>query len=56
MMHGPINISLTLILSVALYGCEAWSLTLKKECKLMFYENRVLRKIFGSKGDEVTGE
>jgi hypothetical protein len=33
-----------------------WSLTLKEERRLRVFENRVLRRIFGSKGDEVTGE
>jgi len=45
----------TIILSVVLYGCETWSLTLRKEHRLRVFENRVLR-IFGPKGDEVTGE
>jgi hypothetical protein len=39
-----------------LYGCETWSLTLREEHKLRVFENRVLRKIFGPKGDDVTGE
>jgi hypothetical protein len=39
-----------------LYGCESWSLTLREEHKLRVFENRVLRRIFGSKRDEVTGE
>jgi hypothetical protein len=46
----------TLILPVVLYGCESWSLTLREECRLRVFENRVLRKIFGPKRDEVTGE
>jgi hypothetical protein len=41
---------------VALYGCETWSLTLKKEQKLRVFENRVLRRIFRPKRDEVTGD
>jgi hypothetical protein len=41
---------------VVLYGCETWSLTLRKEHRLRVFENRVLRRIFGSKRDEVTGE
>ena len=41
---------------VVLYGCETWSLTLREECKLRVFENRVLRRIFGPKRDEVTGE
>jgi hypothetical protein len=39
-----------------LYGCEPWSLTLREERRLMVFENRVFRRIFGSKRDEVTGE
>jgi hypothetical protein len=41
----------TIILPVALYGCETWSLTLREEHRL----SRVLRRIFGPKRDEVTG-
>jgi hypothetical protein len=40
---------------VVLYGCETWSLTLKEEHWLRVLENKVLRKIFGQKRDEVTG-
>ena len=39
-----------------MYGCETSSLTLREEHRLRVFENRVLRRIFGSKGDEVTGE
>jgi len=39
-----------------LYGCETWSLTLREERKLRVFENRVLRRIFGLRRDEVTGE
>ena len=39
-----------------LYGCETWSLTLREERRLRVFENRVLRKIFGPKRDEVTRE
>jgi hypothetical protein len=46
----------TVILSVVLYGCETWSLTLREERRLGVFENRVLRSIFGAKRDEVTGE
>ena len=46
----------TIILRVDLYGCETWSLTLREERKLRVFENRVLRRIFGPKRDEVTGE
>jgi hypothetical protein len=38
------------------YGCETWSLTLRKENRLRVFENRVLRGIFGPKGNEGTGE
>jgi hypothetical protein len=51
-----IKIYKTIILSVILYRREAWSLTLRKENRLRVFENRVLRKIFGPKRDEVTGE
>jgi hypothetical protein len=51
-----INIYRIIILPVVLYGCETWSLTLRKEHRLRLFYNRVLRKIFGPKGDEVTGE
>jgi len=46
----------TIILPVVLYGCETWSLTLREERRLRVFENRALRRIFGPKGDEVTGE
>jgi len=38
------------------YWCETWSLTLREERRLRVLENRVLRRIFGPKRDEVTGE
>jgi hypothetical protein len=38
-----------------LYRCDAWSLTLREESRLRVFENRVLRRIFGPKKDEVTG-
>ena len=46
----------TIILPVVLFGCETWSLTLREERKLRVFENMVLRRIFGPKRDEVTGE
>ena len=46
----------TIILPVFLYGCETWSLTLREERRLRVCENRVLRRVFGPKRDEVTGE
>jgi hypothetical protein len=45
----------TIILPVVLYGFETWSLTLREEDRLRMFENRVLRRIFGAKRDEVTG-
>jgi hypothetical protein len=39
-----------------LYECETWSLTLGEECRLSVFENGVLRKMFGPKRDEVTGD
>ena len=46
----------TIILPVVSYGCEAWSLTLREERKLRVFENMVLRRIFGPRRDEITGE
>ena len=51
-----IKIYRTVIFPVVLYGCETWSLTLREERKLRVFENRVLRKIFGPRRDEVMGE
>jgi len=51
-----IYIYITIILPVVLYGCETWSLTRREERKLKVFENMVLRRIFGPKRDEVTGE
>jgi len=51
-----IKIHRTIILPVVLYGCETWSLILREERRLRVFENRVLRRIFGSKRDEVTRE
>ena len=42
----------TIILPVVLYGCETWSLTLREECRLKVFENRILRRILGPKRDE----
>jgi len=50
-----IKIYRTIILPV-LYGCETWSLILREERKQGVFENMVLRRIFGPKRDEVTGE
>jgi len=43
------------ILPVVPYGCETWLLTLREERRLRVFENRVLRRVFGPKRDEVTG-
>jgi hypothetical protein len=51
-----VKIYKTIILPAFLYGCETWSLTLREEHRLRVFENRVLRRIFGPKTDEVTGE
>ena len=51
-----IKIYRTIILPVVLYGCETWLLTLREEHRLRVFENRVLRRVCGSKRDEVTGE
>jgi hypothetical protein len=50
-----IEIYKTIILTLVLYGRETWSLTLREEHRLRVYENRVLRRIFGTKRNEVTG-
>jgi len=49
-----IKIYRTIIQPVVLYGCETWSVTLREERRLRVFENRVLRRIFGPKRDEVT--
>jgi hypothetical protein len=49
-----IRIHNTIIFPVVLYGCETWSLTLREEQRLRVFQNRVLRRIFGPKRDEVT--
>ena len=51
-----IKIYRNIILPVVLYGCETWSLTLREERRLRVFENRVLRRVFGPKRDEVRGE
>jgi hypothetical protein len=47
-----IKLNITQVLPV--YGCETWSLTLREERRLRVFENRVLRRIFGPKRDEIT--
>jgi hypothetical protein len=51
-----IKIYRNIILSVVLYGCETWSPKLREESRMTVFENRMLRRIFESKRDEVTGE
>jgi hypothetical protein len=51
-----IRIYKMIIFPVVLYGCQTWSLTSREEHRLRVFENRVLRRIFGPKRDEVTGE
>jgi hypothetical protein len=66
-MHGEIKSRLnsgnvkvkiykTIILPAVLYGCETRSLTLREEHRLRVFGKRVLRRIFGPKRNEVTGE
>jgi hypothetical protein len=45
----------TIILTVVLYGCDIWSLTLREEHRLRVFESEALRRIFGTRKDEVTG-
>ena len=54
--YFKIKIYRLIILPFVLYGCETWSLALKEERRLRVFENKVLRRIFGSKRDGVTGE
>jgi len=51
-----IKVQKIIILLVVLYGCETWSLILREERRLSVFENRVLRRIFGTKRDEIAGE
>jgi hypothetical protein len=55
-MNVKVKIYKTIILPVVLLGSETWSLTLREEQRLRMFENMVLRKIFGPKRDDVTGE
>jgi len=54
--YAALRVVLSIILPVVLYGCETWSLTLCEERKLRVFENMLLRRIFGPRSDEVTGE
>jgi hypothetical protein len=51
-----VRIYKTVILPVVLYGCETWSLTVREEHRLRLFENRVLRRTFGPKRDEVVAD
>jgi hypothetical protein len=46
----------TIILLVVLYGCETWLLTFRQKRRFRVFENRVLKRIFRPKRDEVAGE
>jgi hypothetical protein len=56
MCQAQVKIYKITTLPVVLYGCETWALTLRVENVLRAFENRVLRRIFEPKRDEVTGE
>jgi hypothetical protein len=51
-----IKIYRNIIFPVVLYGCETWSLTLREERRLRVFENRVLKRVFEPKSNEVTGD
>jgi hypothetical protein len=51
-----IKIYKTIILPAVLYGCETWYLTLREQHRMKVFENRVLRRIFGLKREEVMGD
>jgi hypothetical protein len=50
------NVKINILSCQFLCGCEIWSLTLREECRLRVFENKVLRRMFEPKRDEVTGE
>jgi hypothetical protein len=54
--NTKIRVYTIVVLPVVLYGCETWSLTLREEQRLRVFENRVLRRVFGPKRHEATGE
>ena len=54
--NAKIMLYRNIILPVVLYGRETWSPTMREERRLRVFENRVLKRIFGSKRDEITGE
>jgi len=51
-----IKIQIDIILSVYLYGCESWSHVLREGYRLRVFQNKVMRRIFGPKREEVTGD
>ena len=51
-----IKIYITIILPIVVYGCETWSIILREEHRVRVFENRGLRRIFGPKRGEVTGD
>ena len=55
LLNLKVKIYRTIILPV-LYGCKTWSLTFRDERRVRVFEKRVLRRIFGTKMDLVTGE
>jgi hypothetical protein len=56
LLFKNLKIYRTIHLHVVLYECETWSLTMREERRLRVSKNRVLRRVFGPKRDEVTGE
>jgi hypothetical protein len=54
--NRKVKINKTIILPLVLYGCETWSLALREQHRLRVFQNRVLRRIFGPKRDEVLGD
>jgi hypothetical protein len=56
-MSKYVNIGIynIILLPMALYECETWSLTLREDHRLRVFEKKMLRRIFGPKRDEVTG-
>jgi hypothetical protein len=55
-VHVEVKICKTMILQFVLYRCETWSLTSREEHILRVFENRIVRRIYGPKRDEVTAE
>jgi len=51
-----IKIYRTIIFPAVLYESETWLLTLREECRLRVFETKVLRRIFGSKRNNITGD